>query len=140
MAETIRPLFHSSLPVYIVVDEIFGKHLYKSYSPLNEDQKESIVCKHFLFKKILMKYYHMYEGEQVSNMKFLNMLDNDLFLAINEGNTFDIKSKYLEEHLEIVHACMLYVPEDRLSRFVYDVWCMLDSEKKTEVYEYLINR
>jgi hypothetical protein len=137
MVDLIRPLFYSSLPKEIVVDEIFAKHLYKYQSRLDEEQKESIHQKHFLFVRILWKYYRMYEH---SAMFYLDMLDNDLCLAINEGYPLTTVSQYLKDNPKVYDACLTppSYDKDQILKYIYDLWCMLDSEKKTEVHDWII--
>lgn len=137
MVDSIRPLFYSSLPKEIVVDEIFAKHFYKYQTPLDDDQTESIQQKHFLFMKILWKYHRMYEH---SAMYYLDMLDNDICLAINEGYPLTNMSQYLKNNPKVYNACLVTpsYEDDRFLKDIYDLWCILDSEKKTEVYEWII--
>lgn len=141
MCEVIRPLLFSSLPIDVVVNEIFAKHVYRYQSPLSEEQKDSIINNHFLFKKILTKYYNDFEREQTMVMNYLDMLDNDLCFAINDGYPLHVyKSQYLEDHPEIFKAITVQVQDCDVAKSIYDMWCMMSNEKKTEVYEYLMNR
>lgn len=139
MVDYIRPLFYSSLPQEIIVDEIFAKHLYKYQSPLDEYQKESIQRKDFYFIKILLKYYQMFQNSSIST-DYLDMLDNDICLAINEGYPLTTVSQYLRNNPKVYEACSI-VPsyhKDQIMKDIYNLWCMLDSEKKTEVYRWII--
>ena len=141
-ATIIRTLLLSdALPRDIVIQEIFAKHLYKEYSPLNSCQKHSILRNHFLFKKILMLYYRSSFYSRVPNSAdyFLSAMDNDLFLAINDGRyLLDHKSEYFENHPELFKLSMLSVEDEDLPAYVYDVWCMLTHEKKQEVYHFIM--
>ena len=126
------------LPHDLVVQEIFGKHLYKLNSQLSEKQKENI---HFYFKKLLLLYYNTFDRHRDSDMYFLNLFDNDLFLAINEGKYFvDEQSDYLKENPELTKLCMSTVPDEDLPDFIYSIWCFLSFEKKLEVYDFLMDR
>lgn len=142
MAEVIKPLLYSVLPSDIVVNEIFARHIYKYQSPLDEDQKESIIHLHFLFRKILMKYYERYERDRQSTMFYLDMLDNDLCLAINNGESFINVSQYLKDNPYIYKACMIQPSDDsnEIAKYIYELWCLLDNDKKKKVYEFLIHR
>ena len=133
-------LLSKALPSDLIVQEIYGKHLYKLYS-LSEKQKTSIKCGHFYFKKLLLLYYNTYDRHPEAEMYFLNCFDNDLFLAINEGKYFvDEQSDYLKENPELTKLCMSTVLDEDLPDFIYSIWCFLSFEKKLEVYDFLMDR
>lgn len=142
MTTAVQTLLLSGvLPQDVIVQEIFGKHLYKYESPLNALQKDSIVRNHFLFKKLVIWYYNTYDRRMGSPDYFLNVLDNDLFLAINEGYYYsEVKSDFLESNPMLVETMLLGVSETDLPVYIYDVWCMLDNDKRREVYDFLVNR
>ena len=89
-----------------------------------------------------MKYYERYERDRQSTMFYLDMLDNDLCLAINNGESFINVSQYLKDNLDIYKACMIQPSEDsnEIAKYIYELWCLLDNDKKKEVYEFLIHR
>tara|TARA_B100001250_G_scaffold223922_1_gene192002 strand:+ start:596 stop:1075 length:480 start_codon:yes stop_codon:yes gene_type:complete len=138
----IQPLLLSNvLPHDLVVHEIFGKHLCKLNSPLSEKQKESIQQGHFYFKKLLLMYYNTFDRHPDAEMYFLEMFDNDLLLAINEGKPFIFEqSDYLKQNPELTKLCMSTVPDEKLPDFIYSIWCFLSFEKKLEVYYYMTER
>ena len=73
-------------------------------------------------------------------MNYLDMLDNDLCLAINEGSPLTYLSNFLIDNPKVLEACSgcpIY-ERDHIQTYIYDLWCMLDNEKKTEVYEWLL--
>ena len=63
-------------------------------------------------------------------MYYLDILDNDLCLAINEGSPLTHLSQYLTDNPKVLEACSVCP--------TYDLWCILDNEKKTEVYEWML--
>ena len=79
----------------------------------------------------------MYEH---SAMYYLDMLDNDICLAINEGHPLTNVSQYLKDTPKVYNACLTLpsYDKDQILTYIYDLWCMLDSEKKTEVYDWII--
>ena len=136
-------LLSNALPRDITIQEIFAKHLYKDCSPLNAVQKNSIVRNHFLFKKILMLYYRSSAYNRVPNNTdyFLSAMDNDMFLAINDGRYLLFhKSEYFLNNPELFKLSMLSVRDEDLPAYLYDVWCLLSNEKKQEVYHFIVNR
>ena len=142
MTTAIQTLLLSGvLPRDVIVQEIFGKHLYKYESPLNDLQKDSIVQNNFLFKKLVILYYNTYNRRMGSPDYFLSVLDNDMFLAINEGYYyFEFKSDFLESNPTLVETLLTGVSEYDLPEYIYDVWCTLDNDKRREVYDFLVNR
>lgn len=140
--ECIQPLLLSdALPNDLIVHEIFGKHLYKLNSGLSEKQKESIQQGHFYFKKLLTMYYNTFDRHPDSEMYFLELFDNDLLLAINEGKPFIFEqSDYFKQNPELTKLCMSTVPDEKLPDLIYSVWCYLSFEKKLEVYHYMTER
>lgn len=138
----IQPfLLSRALPNDLVVHEIFGRHLYKLNSPLSEKQRDSIQHFHFYFKKLLVLYYNHYDRRPNSDMYFLDILDNDLLVAINEGKPFLFQpSDYLKENPELVKLCMAPVTDRNFPDYIYSVWCYLSAEKKLQVYDFLVNR
>ena len=138
----IQPLLLSKvLPHDIVVQEIFAKHLYKQTSCLTCHQKQSIQQHHFYFKKLLMLYYNTYDRRIGSDSYFLQVFENDLCLALNNGKYFAYeKSAYLMANPELVKLCMTTVDDKNLPDFIYSVWCYLFAEKKLDVYEFLTTK
>jgi hypothetical protein len=138
----IAPLLLSNtLPNDLVVQEIFAKHLYKTIYSVSKTQKDSIEQFHFYFKKIVVKYYNTYDRRPNQEMYFLNVLDNDLFLAINEGqNYYSGQSDVFKTNPELAKLCFGYdyVPTEYLHHFVYAVWCCLSTDLKQQVYNKLI--
>jgi hypothetical protein len=139
----IAPLLLSkhTLPTDLVIHEIFAKHLYKTIYSVSETQKHSIEHFHFYFKKIVMKYYNTYDRNVLSDMYFLNVLDNDLFLAINDGQTYyAYQSDVFETNPALANLCFDYdVPSVDLHNYIYTVWCCLSTDLKVQVYNRLMN-
>ena len=87
---------------------------------VSETQKHSIA------------YFHFY---------FLNVLDNDLFLAINDGQTYyAYQSDVFETNPALAKLCFDYdVPSVDLHNYIYTVWCCLSTDLKVQVYNRLMN-
>jgi hypothetical protein len=133
MASVISPLLLSNmLPNDLVVNEIFAKHLYKTIYSVSDTQRDSIEHFHFYFKKIVTKYYNTYDRNVLSEMFFLNVLDNDLFSAIGKD--------LVEQNPLLAELCSYNVLTEDLNDFVYTVWCCLPTEDKLRVYDTLMNK
>lgn len=142
MASVIAPLLLSNiLPNDLVVHEIFAKHLYKTIYSVSDAQRDSIEHFHFYFKKIVMKYYNTYDRHVLSEMYFLNVLDNDLLLAINDGRFYNSSQSDVFREIPVLNElCSYNVPTEHLQDFIYTVWCCLPTEVKLSVYKTLINK
>ena len=141
MASVIAPLLLSNtLPNDIVIREIFANHLYKAIYSVSASQKKSIECFHFYFKKIVMKYYNTYDRRPSHEMYFLNVLDNDLLLAINDGESYySYQSDVFKTNPALADLCFNYeVPVEDLHHYIYTVWCCLSTDLQMEVYNKLI--
>ena len=142
MVDQIKTLLLSNLlPTDLIVQEIFSKHLSKNLSPLTAVQKDSITNQNFYFRKILMKYYNVYDHNPSQWDFFLNMLDNDLCIAINEGHILNqYKSEYLQKNPLVLKSLLTVVSIEDLPEYLHDTWCILSNEKKLEVYNCLMLR
>jgi hypothetical protein len=87
-----------------------------------------------------MKYYNMYDRRKDHEMYFLNVLDNDIFLAINDNQTYNSsQSDAFKENPELAKLCSYSVDTEDLPDFVYTLWCCLSTELKLKVYTILMN-
>lgn len=132
-------LLSDVIPRDIVLNDIY-KHLCKEKT-LNEKQKISIIHNHFLFKKVVLKYYR---NKQLSRNPshgqnyFLYWLENDLIGVLNDGVPLNyeltenmkkecpgVTIKWLASHVS---------PED-LPDKTYAIWKLMSNEKKQFMYD-----
>lgn len=132
MVSVITPLLLSDkLPNDLVIHEIFAKHLYKTIFSVSKIQRDSIEHFHFYFKKIIMKYYNTYDRRKEHAMYFLNVLDNDMFLAIG----MDV----VNQNPMLTKLSSYSVSTEDLNDFIYTVWSCLSTEDKCRVYKILMS-
>jgi hypothetical protein len=85
--------------------------------------------------KIIDKYKKWYgDGE------YLEILDNDMSFAINNGKAwYEERSCYLENNDNVREMLMLKVMRSDLMDHIINMWMKLSYQKKKNVYMYLKN-
>ena len=132
-------LLSDTIPKDIVLNDIY-KHLCKKKT-LNEEQKISIIHNHFLFKKIILKYYNnkrLSKNPSHGQDYFLYWLENDLLGVLNDGSplnhelTDNMKRECPGVTIEWLAS---HVPPEGLPDKTYALWKLMTPEKKQIMYE-----
>lgn len=132
-------LLSNVIPNDIVLYEVY-KHLCKKKT-LNVEQKISIINNHFLFKKILLKYYHNKElsrNPSHGQDYFLYWLENDLIGVLNDGVplNYDLTEKMKKECPGVTIKWLAsHVSLEDLPDKTYAIWKLLSYEKKQYMYD-----
>ena len=132
-------LLSDAIPNDIVLNDIYG-HLCKK-KMLNEEQKNSIIHNHFLFKKIVLKYFR---NKQLSRNPshgqdyFLYWLENDFICVLNDGMPLNHE---LTENMKkecpgvTIRWLASHVSPKDLPDKTYAIWKLMTPEKKQLMYE-----
>ena len=131
-------LSNTGLPGDLVVSEIFSKHMCLRENRLTVVQSDSIRDCHFHFKKIVSFYHSLYDRRLNSYLYFLDVLDNDMCMAINGGKSLREETcDYLIENQRVTGLLKCSVPGHELPGHLFRIWTSLTFGKKMEVYEYI---
>jgi hypothetical protein len=141
-------LLSDALPRDIVIDCIY-RHMYIHREALPPDLKKSIVNNHFLFKKMLLGYYNLcyeetplYSRDPLNDDFFLNWVENDIICIMNDDQFLmnGLSPELVKECPEITLQYLNKKVETKeLPERIYDLWCMMTSEKQIKIYQQSIN-
>lgn len=132
-------LLSDVIPRDIVLNDIY-KHLCEKKT-LNEEQNNSIIYNHFLFKKVIFKYYRnkQFSRNPLHGQEyFLYWLENDLIgilndnIPLNYGLSENMKKQC---HGVTIEWLTSNVPPEGLPDKTYAIWKLMSNEKKQFMYD-----
>lgn len=128
------------LPRDIVIQEIYGRHLYKMKSQLTSKLKDDIVHDRLSYERLKKSYRSNTEDFSTNpddDDYYMYWMENDIGLVLNDGIALihgiseQLKSKHHSVDLEFLTK--IPIGDEKIDEHMFEMWKMMDTNKRNKL-------